>query len=189
MAAVVAAIVGVLGEWGEAMTRKLRPLAALALIVMVALLAACGSNAPAKTGSGSSGGDNSASKVEEAVKFAECMRANGVSEFPDPNASGDFAYGIKAGSPLDPGTAAWQQAIGACNSLEPAGFIPTHFTTQQVAARLKFAQCMRASGVPDFPDPTSNGPLINVRNGQSNPAIQTALQKCRDLMAAASGGQ
>ena len=166
-----------------AMTRKLRPLAALALVAMVALLAACGSNAPAKTSS------NSASKVEKAVKFAECMRDNGVSEFPDPNASGDFAYGIKAGSSLDPSSTAWKQAISACNNLEPAGLIPTHFTTQQIAARLKFAQCIRANGVPDFPDPTNSGPLINVKNGQSNPGIQAALQKCRSLLAAASGGQ
>jgi hypothetical protein len=48
---------------------------------------------------------------------------------------------------------------------------------------------MRANGVPDFPDPTSSGPLINVQNGQSNPAIQAGLQKCRSFLAAASGGQ
>jgi hypothetical protein len=29
------------------------------------------------------------------VKFAECIRNNGVSEFPDPEALGDFAYGIR----------------------------------------------------------------------------------------------
>jgi hypothetical protein len=182
MAAVMATIVKILGERGEAVTRSPRPLAALALVTIVALLSACGS----KTSSDSS---SSAAKVETAVKFAECMRGNGVSEFPDPDASGDFAYGIKAGSPLDPSSAAWKQAISACHNLEPAGLIPTHFTTQQTAARLKFAQCMRANGVPDFPDPTSSGPLIEVQNGQSNPAIQAGLQKCRSLLAAASGGQ
>jgi hypothetical protein len=213
MAAVSAAIIGALGARADTMTRNLRPLAAVAVIAMVVLVAACGSNAPSESGtasnnsaasvtgtasndavgsapgSASTAGDNSASKVEDAVKFAECMRNNGVSEFPDPNASGDFAYGIKAGSPLDPSSTAWQHAISACKNLEPAGLIPTHFTTQQIAARLKFAQCMRANGVPNFPDPTSNGPLIVVRNAQSNPAIQAGLQKCRTLLAAASGGQ
>jgi hypothetical protein len=169
------------------MSRKLRPLAALALSAMVALISACGSNAPAATGSGSSGG-NTAANVEKAVKFAECMRGNGVSEFPDPNASGDFAYGIKAGSSLDPSTAAWQQAIGACKDLEPPGFMPKTLTTQEIDARLKFAQCIRENGVPDFPDPTENGPLINVQNAQSNTELQAALQKCRNLLAA-SGGQ
>jgi hypothetical protein len=189
MAVVIAAIIGALGERREAMSRKLRPLAALALIAMVALLSACGSNAPAATGSGSTGGGNTATNVEKAVKFAECMRDNGVSEFPDPNASGDFAYGIKAGSSLDPSTAAWQQAIGACKDLEPPGFMPKTLTTQEIDARLKFAQCIRENGVPDFPDPTENGPLINVQNAQSNTELQAALQKCRNLLAAGSGGQ
>lgn len=185
MAVVITAIIGALGERREAMSRKLRPPAALALIAMVVLISACGSNAPAATGSASS----TAANVEKAVKFAECMRDNGVSEFPDPNASGDFAYGIKAGSPLDPSTAAWQQAIGACKGLEPPGFMPKTLTTQEIDARLKVAQCIRQNGVPDFPDPTDNGPLINVPNAQSNTELQAALQKCRNLLAAASGGQ
>jgi hypothetical protein len=166
-----------------------RPLAALVLIAMVALLSACGSSAPAKTSAGSSGGNDTAANAEEAVKFAECMRNNGVSDFPDPDASGQFAYGIKAGSSLDPSTAAWKQAISACKNLEPPGLIPTSFTSQQIAARLRFAQCMRSNGVPDFPDPSNNGPLIDVQNAQSHPEIQIAIQKCRALLAAASGGQ
>jgi hypothetical protein len=174
-------------------------LAALVLIAMVTLLSACGSSAPANTSVGNTAtnntatnntaANNTAAKVEEAVKFAECMRNNGVSDFPDPDASGQFAYGIKAGSSLDPSTVAWQQAISACKNLEPPGFIPTSFTSQQIVARLKFAQCMRANGVPDFPDPSNSGPLIDVQHGQSNPEIQSALQKCRPLLAAASGGQ
>jgi hypothetical protein len=48
------------------------------------------SNAAAETGSGSNGGNTTAALHEQAVKFAECMRANGFREFPDPNASGDF---------------------------------------------------------------------------------------------------
>jgi hypothetical protein len=154
---------------------------------MVALMSACGSSTPAATGSGS--GANTVTNVEKAVNFADCMRENGVSEFPDPNASGDFVYGIKAGSSLDPSTAAWQQAIGVCKDLEPPGFMPKTLTTQQIAARLKFAQCIRANGVPDFPDPAGSGPLINVPNAQSDTQLQVALQKCRNLLAAASGGQ
>jgi hypothetical protein len=57
---------------------------------MVALIRSGCSNASAETGTGSSGGNNTATTHEQAVKFAECMRENGVSEFPDPNASGEF---------------------------------------------------------------------------------------------------
>jgi len=53
------------------MSRARRPLAALGLIAMVALISACGSSAPAETGSG---GNNSAANAQQAVRFAECMR-------------------------------------------------------------------------------------------------------------------
>ena len=64
------------------MSRKLRPLAALAVI---ALLSAGCSNAPAETGSG---GNENADNHEKAVKFAQCMRDNGVEDFPDPTENG-----------------------------------------------------------------------------------------------------
>jgi hypothetical protein len=171
------------------MRRKRRPLAALGLIAMVALISACGSSAPAQSGTGSSssgGGNPTASAHEEAVKFAECIRSNGVSEFPDPDASGQFAYGIPSySSPLNPSSAAWQKAIGACKTLEPTRFMPTQFTPKQLSARLKFAQCVRANGVPDFPDPTATGPLVNVSNGSSIPGLHATIQKCIRLNPAA----
>jgi hypothetical protein len=166
------------------MRRKRRPLAALTLIAMVVLISACGSSAPAGSGS-SGGGDPTATAHEKAVKFAECIRSNGVSEFPDPDESGQFAYGIPSySSPLNPSSAAWQKAIGACKTLEPPRFIPTQFTPKQLSARLKFAQCVRANGVPDFPDPTPHGPLVDV-NG-ATPALHATVQKCIRLNPAAT---
>ena len=68
-------------------TRTLRPLAALALIAMVALISACGSSAPAETGTGSGSGDNTANH-EKAVKFAECMREQRRQRVPGPGRVG-----------------------------------------------------------------------------------------------------
>jgi hypothetical protein len=168
------------------MRRRRRPLAALALIALTAvLISACGASAPAGTGSGGAGNLTTTAHAK-AVKFAECIRSNGVSVFPDPNASGQFAYGIPSqSSPLDPSSAAWQHAISACKTLEPPNFIPTHFTPEQQSARLKFAQCVRANGVPDFPDPAGTGPLIDVTNGSSIPGLQAAIHKCIRLNPAA----
>ena len=73
---------------GESMSRKRRPLAALALIATLALISACGSSAPAAQHRRSGGNGNTAANAQKAVKFAECMRSNGVSKFPDPSASG-----------------------------------------------------------------------------------------------------
>ena len=57
------------------------------------------------------------------MKFAECMRDNGVGEFPDPDASGELTIdGVANGSSLDPDAAAWKKAISACKDLQPSGF-------------------------------------------------------------------
>jgi hypothetical protein len=172
----------------------MRPLVALALIAVVVLISACGSTAPASTATGSGGGNNTTTNHEKAVKFAECMRNNGVSAFPDPPASGKLTIDrIVNGSSLDPNSAAFTQAISACRDLEPPGFMGQKATPQQMDARLKFAQCMRDNGVSDFPDPTPNGPLIDTnripslagKDPRSDPALNTAMHKCRDFATAA----
>ncbi|MFF5207828.1 hypothetical protein [Streptosporangium sp. NPDC000396] len=166
------------------MRRKLRPLAVLA---MVALIGAGCSNVSAENGNG---GNKSATDRDKAVKFAECVRENGAREFPDPDASGKFAYGIKLGSSLDPSSAAWKKAIGACKDLQPPGWMGNgKQTAKSREARLKFAACMRENGVKDFPDPAGNGPLVNVRNAQSKPGFTAAMQKCRDLLPGGLGGR
>ena len=166
---------------------------------MVALISLAGcSNAPAETGTGSSGGNSTASIHEKAVKFAGCMRANGISAFPDPDASGKLTVDAVANrSSVDTSSAAWKQAIGACKDLEPPGFTGGKVTPSQRTARLRFAQCIRDNGVPDFPDPTPNGPLVDTNRipSANRPGgmtiLHAAMQKCRDFAAAAgvTGGQ
>jgi hypothetical protein len=166
------------------MSRPLRPPAALAVIAIVVLISACGSSAPADTGT--------ATAHENGVKFAECMRSNGVSKFPDPGASGKLTIDAVAnGSSLDTSTPAFTHAVSACKALEPAGFTGTKRSSQQQQAALKFAQCIRANGVKDFPDPVPNGPLVDTNQipsaaepgGMS--ALHGAMQKCSDAAAAA----
>ena len=171
-------------------------MAGLVMIAMVALISACGPNAPAGTGTASTGGNNAAANVEQAVKFSQCMRANGVSAFPDPDASGALTIdGVVNGSSLDPNSATFQQALSACRALEPSGFMGHTRTAQQQAAALKFAQCMRDNGVPDFPDPTADGPLIDTtripsmagKDPRSDPVFNAAKDKCSAMYSGAIG--
>jgi hypothetical protein len=120
------------------------------------------------------------------------MRNNGVSQFPDPGASGKLTIDAVAnGSSLDATTPAFKQAISACKDLEPAGFMGSKRSSQQQRAALKFAQCIRANGVPDFPDPIPNGPLVDTNRIPSSNSpggmsiLNAAMQKCRDASAAA----
>jgi hypothetical protein len=170
------------------MRRKRWPLAGLGLIAIVVLISACGSSAPA----GGSAANNTAADTQKAVKFAECMRSNGVSDFPDPGASGEFTIdGIANGSSLDTSAPAFTQAISACKDLEPAGFMGSPRSPQQMQAALEFAQCIRANGVPDFPDPTNGQPLVDTNRIPSTAEpggmgiLKAAMQKCRDDAAAA----
>jgi hypothetical protein len=163
------------------MTRTLRPPAALALLAVI--VAGC-SNAPA--------GTSTPATHEHAVKFAECMRANGVGAFPDPDASGGMTIdGIANGSSLDTNSAVFKQALSACKDLEPAGFMGDKVTAEQRVARLAFAQCVRGNGVPDFPDPTPDGPLVDTNRIPSSATpggmtiLNAAMRKCARYASAA----
>ncbi|HEV7585278.1 MAG TPA: hypothetical protein VGO14_05815 [Solirubrobacteraceae bacterium] len=169
---------------------------ALALIAIVVLISACGSSAPAGTSTGGSGRNNITANAQKAVKFAECMRSNGISEFPDPGASGKFTIdGVVNGSSLDPSAPAFKQAISACKHLEPAGFMGSKRSPQQVNASLRFAQCIRANGVRDFPDPANGQPLVDtnrIPSAATNSGmsiLNAAMHKCGDLATAAMGAQ
>src|ERR1700731_2876856 len=177
------------------MNRNRRALAGLALIALIALISGCGSSAPAQTDSGSGGGNNSAASAQKAVKFAECMGRNGVSKFPDPNASNRFTIGGGAnGSSLDTSTPGFKRASSSCKDLEPAGFMGSKRSPEQQSAALWFAKCIRANGVRDFPDPTPDGPLVDTNRipSANSPGgmsiLNVAMHKCRDA-ASAAGAQ
>jgi hypothetical protein len=174
------------------MPTRLRLLLPIALIVLAT--AGCSNSVPASDGAGSP----TASNLSQGMKFAQCMRSNGVSNFPDPGPSGQLTIdGVANGSGVDTNSSTFQQALTACKSLEPAGFTGTARTAQQQEAALKFAACVRSNGVPDFPDPTPDGPLIdtnripstNTPGGRS--ALHAAMQRCSSLSAAAgvTGGR
>jgi hypothetical protein len=187
------------------MSRKLwPPLAALATVALIG--AGCGSNAPAGTttagasisgsarntasaSSSSTGVNTKATKREKAVKFAECVRAHGVPHFPDPDASGDFNFGV------DVSAAVFTKAVNACKALQPPGTLSAKRSTTQQSAALRFAQCVRAHGVPDFPDPVNGQPLIGTNRIPSSnqpggmTILNAATHQCGSALGLAAGGQ
>ena len=173
----------------EDMKTTLRPLAALALVALICV--GC-SKAP----SDNSAGNTTAANHDQAVKFAECMRNNGVSQFPDPDASGSFTIdGVVNGSSIDTTTAAWKNAVDTCKGLEPAGFMGSTRTAEQQQNALKFAQCIRDNGVKDFPDPVNGEPLVNTYKIPSSnrpggmAILNAAMRKCGHVLKEAAGGQ
>jgi hypothetical protein len=179
------------------------PAAAFGMVAVIA--AGCGgirSSSGTSTAAGTSSNTTTAARTstashtstvtprQKAVKFSECMRANGVSDFPDPNASGEFpSYGISVSK------AVWMKAVVACKTLQPPGTLSAKLTPAQESAALKFAQCIRENGVPDFPDPVNGQPLVDTtRIPSSNKPggmtiLNAAMHKCGHFVAEQAGGQ
>ena len=113
------------------------------LVVSALAIAGCGSSTPSSKPSVGSA----------ALKFARCMRAHGMPDFPDPTPSGALNVAANPNSP------AFRAAQPACGPL-PAGFsgIPRPASEAGKLAMLRLAQCMRAHGVPNFPDPVTTPP-------------------------------
>jgi hypothetical protein len=117
-------------------------------------LAGCGST-DAASGTVTDSGPTSGKSPQQALQFAQCMRGHGVSNFPDPTGQG---IQIAPGSGINPQSPAFQRAQNACKQYLPNGGAPPVTSAHDTAAALAFAKCMRAHGVPDFPDPLTTAP-------------------------------
>jgi hypothetical protein len=152
------------------------------------VIAACGSSSKSST--------NGPSQAPSLVKFSACMRSHGVPSFPDPSTGpeGPNAFGIDGyifNLPADVNTQspAYESADTICGKLLAGGGGGPSRNPALVAkarqAALAHARCMRAHGVPNFPDPTvsSNGNGITVGSGgpgmnPRSPAFQQAQKIC-----------
>jgi hypothetical protein len=177
--------------------RPTRPAPArlLALVTLLsgALTAGCGASstttttvtvdrAPASTSStarssarttvGGSGAVSGAG-TPNALAFANCMRANGVPNFPDPEPGGGFAFPIPAG--FQPGAPAVISAQAKCGRFMPhppsgpsVGGSSPQQSAQALAQLRRVARCMRQHGISDFPDPQTSTPSNLNPAGYSN---------------------
>jgi hypothetical protein len=174
------------------MTRAPRPLTALVAVALTGLLGAgCGANAPSETGTATSSkkATKNATAQDKLVKFAECIRAHDVPDFPDANAKGEFEFGVNVTA------AVWTKAVQACKDLQPPGSLSSKRSLKEQTASLRFAECVRENGVKDFPDPVNGEPLINTYLIPSSDkpggmkALDAAIHACKTVLAEAAAGQ
>jgi hypothetical protein len=162
--------------------RRLSALDAVGIVLLCAgLLAGCG---------GSAHTSSTSKVISGALAYANCMRSHGVPDFPDPNGQGEFQLRSKfengrvtQGQDLIPSSPAFQGAQRACGSFGSAGRQVTKAQEERAFQQaLSVAACMRANGVPDYPDPKLIDGLIDQEfNGRFNPespAFQQAAKKC-----------
>ncbi len=127
------------------------------------------------------------------MKYAQCMRAHGVPDFPDP-VNGGFHITSGPGSDLDPGSPQFAAADSACKALSPEGHAGTGTVDPQLQAKaLAYAACIRSHGVPGYPDPVFVGGSIReaVRAGSgvdpNSPLFVAAQNACQSLQPFARG--
>ena len=138
----------------------------IAIAVLVGAAAAgCGS-------AGTSGGTVT-NAHNLALQYAQCMRANGVPNFPDGP--------ITPASGINPQSPAFESAQNECKKYLRSSGHPPPVPASVRREALRFANCVRANGVPNFPDPGPNG-AIQFSLGSpipQSPAFQRAQNACR----------
>jgi hypothetical protein len=119
-------------------------------------------------------------------EFTSCVRSHGVANVPDPQVD-DNGQATWPGLSQAQIEVAQQQVGGACDAIlqklpaaaQPGGQI----TEQELATLRRFAHCMRDHGLPDFPDPNSEGiftmpPRINA-GGKA--MLGPVMEACKDV--------
>ena len=163
---------------------------AAAVVALGVTVASCsgGSTDPTVGSAGGSASAGAGSSLAEAVAYSQCIRSHGVPNFPDPVQTPSGGYGYRTPG-IDPNSAAFQGAIQACKALpSPWNSTGQQLSPAQQQAWLNWAQCIRAHGVPDFPDPTFSGSEVHDSAlGSNSPQLQQAMDACKSQRPSVGG--
>jgi hypothetical protein len=175
--------------------RRARVAAVITVMAAAALLAAACSGSPSSTGSGGSPNTGRSANSSSAVAYSRCVRSHGVPNFPDPDSNAQIPKEAVVRALREVSDSRAKAATNACANLNPnnAQGSPAQ-QRQQLTDDLKFAQCMRSHGVPNFPDPTSSDGrvefVISVSRDGFDPHSSQILAKaheCEHVLPAGTG--
>jgi hypothetical protein len=168
--------------------RRTALLLAALLLTVLTVLTGCSRPAGDDNGVATADGKGSASPSTapsgrgDALEFAQCMRENGIKDWPDPSEDGNTGV-MPMPEGADP--QAVEAATEKCRKYLPNGGERPKSDPEQAEQLRRFAQCMRDNGVPEYPDPEGDGPLA-FRPGSgidpSSPDFRAAEDKCKKLM-------
>lgn len=182
-----------LRPWSVLRTRAVVAVAITTTAGLALLAAACGAS-PSTAGSDHSSNARGSAISQQPLAFSHCMRSHGVSEFPDPNSSGDWPK-TQVETAVD--NPRYQVASQACGHLLPYGG-PGVSMSPAVVSELqtdmaKFARCMRSHGVLNWPGPIDQGTereyfdLQSARIDPNSPQISSKMRTCEQVIPASLG--
>ena len=153
-------------------------------------------NGSANGGSSTSTTQPSGNPTQLLDEWAACMRAHGDPGQVDPTIDASKVIHLTWNN-LPGGIYGTNQ--GGQGNAGPGQYCRTYFDTAETdlqgaqdqqqpsqAQQVKFSQCMRANGVPDFPDPSPDGSLHFQVGGDLNPS-NPVFQNASDLCAKKNG--
>ena len=117
------------------------------------------------------------------LRLAQCMRENGVPNFPDPQLQEGGGTRLIMPEGVSPQDA--DAAMQKCKQYAPNGGTPPKLNPEQVERARQMAKCMRANGVPNFPDPGADGRLsVNLNDlglTPDDPKMKAAEEACKQF--------
>jgi hypothetical protein len=179
-------------------------LALLGVVGLSLLASGCGDSTRAAvvhigstpTATSSSGNSGSRDDTKILMAYGTCMRKHGVPNFPDPKATAS-GYHLVMGSEsgIDPHSSQFKNAQQACKTLLPGGGKPSsQDQAKELREALTYSACMRAHGLPNFPDPKASGDGgIGIGVGAKNvnpgsPQFKAAEHACHQLLPGVGDG-
>jgi hypothetical protein len=162
--------------------RHFRSRALLAGALLAALACgACSGGTPTAAPPSTSG------PFAQALAYSSCMRSHGLPNFPDPQQTGNgMKLSVGKGSGVDSHSPVYAAAQRACQSSQPG--LGSKGGTVDPTKVAPWAACVRAHGLPRFPDPTvtDGGLTLNLAGTGIDPrssTFQQALNACKALRA------
>jgi hypothetical protein len=159
----------------------------IGVLVLLLMLAGCAAKtsgngvatADGKPTAAASSAPPAVDDQDAALKFSQCMRGHGMTWFPDPKPGNG---GLQIRIPPGQDKSKVDAAMSACKKFMPNGGAPDKADPAALAQMRQFSKCMRANGVPNFPDPTANGEMHldsrKVGMGPGDPAFDAASKTC-----------
>ncbi|MEU5871678.1 hypothetical protein AB0A73_08965 [Glycomyces sp. NPDC047369] len=129
---------------------------------------------------------------DQALEYSQCMRDNGVPEFPDPEQNGEGGMSLGLPEGLDPESQEFKDAEAACEDLRPQPNGGEDIDPEVYEQLVEYSECMRENGIENFPDPEPGGGIM--MNGDmgfdpQSQEFQDADAACSDLRPEGPGAQ
>jgi hypothetical protein len=122
---------------------------------------------------------------DEIMRVINCFRVHGLPNYPDPiydPVDGRWHYPDQP-PPLS------SQVRQACASVMPQSTPASPIPTAQLNDLLNFAKCLRAHGIPDWPDPAVDGvfhPATPI-DPKKDPNARSAVGACEQYLRSSGG--